>query len=50
MIKKERECCKQEETMMCDLPCAGITLIRFYGYDLSLVLLFAGANTPGTID
>jgi hypothetical protein len=28
-----------------DLPCAGITLIRFYGFDLSLGLCL---STPGT--
>lgn len=35
------------------LPCAGITLIRFYGYNLSLTfkLLFKSfwSNTPGTL-
>ena len=32
------------------LPCAGITLIRFYGYDLSLVPPLAGQNTPGNTE
>jgi len=29
------------------LPCAGITLIRFYGFDLRPGLHLAGRDTPG---
>ena len=32
------------------LPCAGITLIRFYGFDLRLILLMPGKDTPGNAE
>jgi hypothetical protein len=32
------------------LPCAGITLIRSYGYDLRLVLPTVGRDTPGNTE